>query len=186
MNVLGLALLLVCFGCGGKRTVGAKGSKTPTTKADPDSDPQPGDPSIGRSERLDLEFSTTDERDGFTQVSLILTNETGSSQRRKLSEYPGECKRIALNGSPGSGVAGELLAAQCTQASGGGRDLRFVVRQGLLVTLESRWDNPEAERSYEQRGSMALPTGATIEAEPMEGEASKGEPSQGDAESTEP
>ena len=152
--------------CGGKRTVGGKGAKKPTANQTSDEAP-PGDPAMARKERLDLEFTSLEERDGFQLITLIMVDETGSSSRSKVGEYPGECKRTTLDASPSSGAAGELMAATCVESSGQGRDLRFVVRHGQLVVLEARWDSKDAERSYEQRASIPLPSGATIEAEPM-------------------
>jgi hypothetical protein len=164
-----LVLLLgIAFACGGKRTVGGKGgAKEPAKEAESGDDSPPGDPAMVREERLDLEFTVLEERDGYHQVTLIMIDETGSSSRTKVDEYPGECKRIALDASPGSGLSGEIMAAMCVEQSGQGRDLRFVVRQGQLVLLEARWDRKDAERSYEQRASFPLPSGAKIEAEPV-------------------
>ena len=171
MRILLVVWLLVVLGaCGGKRTVGASGASKETSKEAAKAEAEEaGVESQGRKEVLTLEFSDVEDREGVQLVTIGMTDETGAADTLKVGVYQGPCRRLDIGAAPGAAVAGELLAAECSKG-GAGTVLRFVLRSGQLILLEARFDSPEDERAYEQRGEFPLPSGATIEAAPMEAE----------------
>jgi len=159
--VSALFFSLVAVACGGKRTVGGE-SPAPTTSAG-DEEPAIAEGAPGRKETLSLEFTAVDDREGVEEVSVVMVDETGSSRRTPVDVFSGTCARVAIGD-----MAGELLAARCTTGAGAGVELRFVLRRGELIVLSAPFAGPDDERSYEQRYNFPLPSGAAIEAAPID------------------
>lgn len=109
-----------------------------------------------------LPGSGPDEIDagGLMEITLIVTDETGSTRRISLGEYPGPCEDVSA--AEAKGPMKPLLAARCT----GGEGLRLrLTQKDRKVVL---WKAPRVsgdDFDFDEFHEYEMPRGAAITTE---------------------
>lgn len=152
-----LVLVLVVAACGGRtRRVGEAGSNREPGGDRPTSAPADAGaipPSTIAAAHLSLELAGEDR----TVVRLVVTDETGATQRSDLAELAGPCTDVTSSeredGTP-------ILAARCDPDAGRGALLHVVVRGNQAIALRDWTD--DAELAFDEIRRVDLPPGARI------------------------
>ena len=154
-------IVVLAVACGGKRTrtIGGSGGGSGPNDAGSGAVASDAGAIVRRALHVRLELLVTpDEIPAKTRVDLIMTDETGRTERVGLGEFTGTCTDVTEQNK--SGPMTPIVSYDCLH-DGRGTLLRLVARLGHIIVLRARVDAGE-EPLFDEHKRVPVPTGVPI------------------------
>jgi len=156
-TITALALATLLISCGGKSNPkNGDGDGSASADAGPTSPPP-----LRRVLHLSLEHVTIDvnAEKPTARVSLILTDETGSTNREEIGEFPGGCSNVSAAARTES--MKPILGLDCWTGEAGVQ-LRFAHRKNKLYVVVAEVTRETTEPAYQPLKTIDLPQGTPV------------------------